>query len=567
MTDIRSLTGKIWHVRGQRAPHESLFDAFCRVRSLPPRFMQVSKLEDLTPSHLLPGIPEATEVILAAIKNSRSLLLFGDYDLDGMSGTALLTLALRTLGAKVSARLPGRSDGYGLTRQVYDDAKAQAIDLIVTIDCGSANGEYIEYGKTLGIETIITDHHSIPPIPPKPRVFVHPHLGANDSEYYEITGAGVAFFLAKSLLQTAHPKSNLRPLLNKLAELAILGTVADVGKLVGQNRVLLQIGLESIRKTKHPGLLALFRSANIDPAEITAETIAFYLAPRLNAAGRVAHPEWSLQILLGDPRYAEEYSNQLETFHAIRREQTDALLELAEKMIMAKQSESESCFVLYHPQFSSGIAGLVAARIAEKYSAPAIVLSPATAPDMLTASCRGPEDFHFAEALHDVAPLLQKYGGHRCAAGFSIAAEKLADFRVAFGEVVRTRRGITPPAPELFADLSTEVNELLSNNFDELLQAAPFGAGNPEPLFLLRDIVFPEIRNIGKDQSHLAGSVGNLSQSVPFIAFRFAELLPETRQKGRFDVLVHAEMRSYRGRKSLQLKIADLRESQTNLME
>ncbi len=558
--DIRSFTGKLWRVRGERQDHETLFDAFCRVRDLSPEFLKSASIADLTPASKIPGILDAVDVIDKVIASKRKILLFGDFDLDGMSGTALLFLALRSLKAEVSAKLPSRSDGYGLSREVYSEAKTNGVDLIITVDCGSANGAEMEYGKSLGIDTIITDHHTIPEVPPEPLVFVHPHLAAADSDFYEITGAGVAFFLAKALLEHAHAGADITKMLTDLAELAILGTVADVGKLTGQNRVLLKIGLRSMHKTKHPGLRALLRTANIEPQEVTAETIAFFLAPRLNAAGRVAHPEWSLQILLGDPRYADEYCAKLEEFHVIRREKTDALLECAEELIAEDESE-KAAFVLHHPHFFAGIAGLVAARIAERFHAPTVVLSTADDADILTASCRGPEDFHFAEALRSVSHLLEKFGGHQCAAGFSMRAENLEAFREAFQKVVLAQRGSIPPQPELIADLHTDVEALLDTDFDELLQAAPFGTGNPEPLLLLQNIELPEVRCIGKDQSHLAGNLGALGKHIPFIAFRFAEHVPENRQQGRFDALVHPEIRSYRGRKSIQLKIADLRES------
>lgn len=561
MDDNRSLTGKIWHMRGKKQADESLIEAFCRVRAFEPDFLRSAGLADLTPSEQIPNLVEAAMMVADAIKQRKKLLLFGDFDLDGMSGTALLTLALRTLGANVTAKLPGRQDGYGLSPKVFDEAKAAGIDLIITIDCGSANGKQIEYGKSLGIDTIVTDHHSIPSQPPRPLVFVHPHLAPKTSDFYEITGAGVAFYLARALLETSHPDSDLSGIMSKLAELAILGTVADVGKLVGQNRVLLQIGLASIRKTKHPGILALLNAARIEPGEITAETIAFYLAPRLNAAGRVAHPEWSLQLLLGDPRHAEVICNQLETFHVIRREQTDALLEIAENLIDATKTTEALCHVLHHEQFSAGIAGLVAARIAEKYSVPAIVLSLGNEPDILTASCRGPEDFHFAEALKQLSHLLNKFGGHRCAAGFSMPAKNLARFEAEFADLVRSERGDKPPFSALTADFDTEVAELVVTDFETLFRAAPFGTGNPEPLFCLRDIGFPEIRNIGKDQVHLAGNLGDQNATLPFIAFRFAEHLPENQQNKRFDALVHPEIRTFRGKKTLQLKIADLRET------
>lgn len=555
----RSLTGKIWNIRGRRAANESMFDAFCRIRNFTPAFFAEAALHDLAPPENLPGVRAATERILAALRAQEKILIFGDFDLDGMSGAALLHLALRSLGADVSTKLPSRSDGYGLSKAAFQVAQETDITLVITVDCGSANAAEIEFGKTLGIDTIISDHHTLPDPLPNPVALVHPHLGTPTDDTWGLTGAGVAFFLAKSLLEKTHPAADISPMLTKLAELAILGTVADVGQLTGQNRVLLKIGLKSLAKTKHPGLLALFQSANIRSEDVTAETIAFYLAPRLNAAGRVAHPEWSLQLLLGDPRYSVEYSAQLDIFHGIRRDMTEQFMEIAEQVI-GQDGNTAMFHAVFHPDFTSGIAGLVAARIAEKYACPAIALSPTDDPEMLTASCRGPVDFHFAEALREVTHLLAKHGGHAQAAGFLLEKKKLAEFREAFAEVVQAKRGDIKKIPEIDVDMTAVLEDFVNGDFEAVLCAAPFGAGNPDPLFLLENVTLDGLKHIGKDQSHLVGNVIAGQRKLSFIAFRFVEYLPETLQNGRFDVLVNAEFRVWNGRKNLQLKVVDMRE-------
>jgi len=554
MEDTLSLAGKRWVFRGERKDNESLFEFLCRVREYEPHFLNKGDISSLADPLALMGMKEAGERIKKAQENGESILIFGDFDLDGASGAATLYFALKAIGINAKINLPSRTDGYGLSEYAYDEAKTQEISLLITVDCGSSNAEAIEHGNSLGIDTIITDHHTLPDTLPPTVAVVHPHRGKPTDDTWDLTGAGVAFFLGKHLLEEYFPRKDISGLLGQLAELAVLGTVADVGKLVGQNRLLTSIGLKHMQSSQHPGLRALLESAKIRPDSVTAESIAFFLAPRLNAAGRMAHPNVALRLLLGDRKAAKE----LEELNLQRKDVTADLCDRAEKQI---ENVDDAFFALFHEDFFSGVAGLIAARISEKYARPAIVLSVSDDPEVLTASCRGPEDFHFADALKESSHLLLKHGGHACAAGFSLPKENLDEFKKHFAETVQKQRGNIVPIAKLVADGIAIGEDFFAEDFPEIFKAEPFGAGNPSAVFCLENITFQKMRIVGSDGLHLSGELLSSGKMLPFVAFRFAELLPEKDWEGVFDALVVGEIHKWNGKQETRLRVVDLRKS------
>lgn len=551
MTYNTSLTGKLWKLRGEKSPEESIFEAFCRIRSLSEEYLQIPTLENLSLPEEIPGMKEGGERILEAIKNKEKILLFGDFDLDGASGVATLYMGLKTLGADVIPKLPMRNEGHGLSKGIMEKAKKHGVSLIITIDCGSGNGEEIEYGNRLGIDTVITDHHTLPEDHPSAFAIIHPHLGEKDSEIWDLTGAGVAFFVAKYLLEKIFPDADLSSLLKKLAELAVLGTVADVGELKKQNRVLTILGLQELKKTSHPGLKALFKTAELDQSNLTAETIAFFIAPRLNAAGRLDDPNIALSLLLG----SEQMAQNLHELNLQRQDVTADLSALAEQQIEDKNAPA---IIVYHDDFFPGVSGLIASKLAEKFHRPAVVFAPSDDEETLVASCRGPEDFHLAHGLREVEHLLRKYGGHTCAAGCVMEKAKLHDFIEHFHRVVEKKRGKNPPVPFLEADYEVEAEAFFTPEFRKIFSAAPFGAGNPDPIFYLRDVPFHDLRIVGKDQTHISGKIMTKKGSIRCIAFRFAEHISEEDTGKRFDILIVPEISRWNGREEVKGKIVDI---------
>lgn len=555
-----SLTGKVWRIRGEKQSEESVFSAFCRIRNFSKQDLLPPLLSDLANPQSLPGAEASAERIVQAIKKKEKILIFGDFNLDGMSGSAVLFHALKMIGAHVRVRLPSRTEGYGLSRTIYEEAKSKKETLVVTVDCGSKCANAIAFGNELGIGTVVTDHHTLPEQLPPTVALLHPHLGNPTDNTWDITGAGVAFFLAFLLLQKTFPGKNIDAILFPLLELAVLGTVADVGKLTGQNRIITHLGILQLQRTKHPGLKALLASARIRPEEVNAEAIAFFLAPRLNASGRLARPDISFELLVGDPRHSLQYATLLEELNGKRREETDRLVQLAEQEI---QDEKAPAFCLFREEFFSGVAGLIAARIAEKYHRPTAILSRSDRPGFLTASCRGPDDFHFSDALSELGHLLERWGGHAAAAGFSIAEEQFPSFREAFLELVKKKRGDFPSDPNMEVDCFLQPEHFFEHDFAEIFSAEPFGAGNNAPLFALPHITLQETRAVGQDKSHLAAEIPHKNGKLSCIAFRFAKVLPEPIRNKPLDLLVSPEIRSWQGKQEVRLKIVDARHPHT----
>lgn len=546
-----SYTNKLWHTRGEREGSESLFEAILRIRKLEKKaYIRKPNLDALADGMRLPGMTEAIPRLKKAIEKKEKILLFGDFDLDGASGVALIYLALKHLGLEVIPRLPSREDGYGLSKKAFEEAEKQGASLVMSIDCGVSNGAEIAFGQSLGIDTIVADHHSIPRELPD-AIIVHPHLEEKPDDLWDLTGAGVAFFIAKELLQEVLPEKNQKGFLFQLLELACLGTIADVGSLQGQNRILVILGLEQMKKTSHPGIKKLLEMAKIDRYNLAAESIAFFLAPRLNASGRLDHPHTSLRLLLGH----EDSAYELEKLNTRRQEITEELTLMAHGHVV----EEDLFHCIFHEDFFSGVSGLIASKIAEKHNKPTIVLAKSKEKDMMVASCRGPDDFHFKEALEEVEHLLRSFGGHQKAAGFSLPQKNVPAFRKAFGEVVLRRRGASPRAPHIYYDLAIDKSFLRVSSIRPLERLAPFGEGNPHPLFCLQSIELSDLRLIGKKKNHLSGK---LPGGITFVAFFMGEHKPQIESDKLVDILVEPEERFWRGRKELRVKIVDIRSAQ-----
>lgn len=513
---------------------------------------------DLADPFLFRDMERATRRIFDAIENKERILIFGDYDLDGMSSVAQLFQTLRHLGAEVSYRLPCRSDGYGLSSSFVQEAVGKNVRLLITTDCGISNDEQVQYANEHGMDTIITDHHSIPEKIPPAYAILHPLMPQETFPDPHLTGAGVAFFLSYALISMRVGNDHAMQFASQLLEMAVLGTIADCGALTGQNRVITLLGIEAMKQTQNPGLLALLELAGIEREAITAEQIAFFLAPRLNASGRLAHPTLSLEALLGNTSRAAE----LERLNTRRKNLVSELMNTAEEIL----GPSRSLFpylLVKHPEFLSGVVGLIAGKLAEKYGVPAIAIEESE--DKLTASCRGPDDFHFAKTLKSMKAedpeLFLGCGGHAAAAGFSLIPEKYDQFCQQFSQIVIRERGTIPPKKTLWhdgtIDRAVSPEEILA-----LSECEPFGTGNMAPRFLLPSFRVEKIRAVGNDQRHMSLFVRSAHQSFSAIWFGAGELVSSVRTGEMVDILATPEVQEWRGKQRLQLKIVDMRRHQ-----
>ncbi|MFA6917723.1 MAG: single-stranded-DNA-specific exonuclease RecJ, partial [Candidatus Gracilibacteria bacterium] len=377
---------------------------------------------------LLEDMEKAVARIKKAIEKQDRIIVFGDYDVDGISGAAIMIITLKKLGANVSYRLPHRvNDGYGLSEKFIDEFIEKQINLVITVDCGISCVREIQKAKDHNIDVIITDHHAVPEHLPNAVAILHPRLPNSKYPFKELTGAGMALKLAQALLGP----SNDNEFFEELIALASLGTVADLGILQGENRLIVKKGLKNLLNTKSGGLKKLVELAELkDQNMIDAYTISFRIAPRINAAGRIGDPYLALSLLLQDEgsKKVHALGQKLEDLNVERQNKTEKATKEAEAFF-TNQTELPYILVSEHKDWHVGILGLVAAKLVEKYNRPAIIMQDFG--DTLVASARSPRFFNITEALAELKEYLVSFGGHAQAAGFSLKKENLEKFKEA----------------------------------------------------------------------------------------------------------------------------------------
>ena len=368
---------------------------------------------------LLPGMEAALDTLHRAIKSNETIGVIGDFDVDGVTGTALMTQALRDLGASVVPYIPHRVDeGHGPNMAAVQTLKEQGASVLVTVDCGITSSEEVAFAQELGIDVIITDHHVPPPTLPAAVAIVDPKLDSSQYPFQGLSGGGLAFKLAQGLYDLLG-----RPWKRELLELAALSTVADLVPMRGENRFLVKAGLQELRRTTRPGLQALYRHARVSPQSIDAETISFQIAPRLNAAGRLDHASISFGLLLtNSPEEAEKLAEQLEALNRERRRLTEDAYAKAQKEVRGCPS-LPAILLIEGDHLHPGIAGLVASRLVEEFHRPAVAMS--RIDTVIRASARSIPEFDLVgDGLNGCKDLFSRYGGHPQAAGFEMPREK-----------------------------------------------------------------------------------------------------------------------------------------------
>jgi len=499
------------------------------------------------------GMDKIVERIEIAIKSGERIIVYGDYDVDGISGAAIIFLTLEHLGGKVSYRLPHRlNDGYGLNEKYFDEFEKAGVKLVVTVDCGISNAREITIAKQKGIDVIITDHHNIPENYPHDAYEVlHPMRPGSSYPFKALTGAGVAFKLAQALL-----KDDV--FAYSLLDLASLGTVADCGPIVGENRLIVKKGLELLPQTKWEGLKFLQELAGVDFTKpLNTHTIGFQIAPRINAAGRIDSPYYALQLLINNQEEgkSKQLANQLEKLNKKRQNMLSNALEEAE--IRVRGNQNSSIIVEYDKNWHVGIIGLVAGRLSEKYSKPAIILQDFDS--YLVASARSLEYFNIIEALTKHADLLDHYGGHAQAAGFNIPKANLKKFISSINEYASKKLKTCDVTPQLSIECEIVPEEIDWNTFEFIKSLEPFGIGNDRPRFLLKKVQVENSRTVGKEDKHLSVSFNVNGKHVNGIGFNLGSFVDYTRQHRSLDVVFQLEENEWKGNKSLQMKLVDFK--------
>ena len=483
------------------------------------------------------------------------VLVFGDFDADGLTGLAILVIALRRFGLEAIPYVPSRLDeGHGLSLAALTAAEAAGASLIVTVDCGSTSvAEVAEAGRR-GIDVIVTDHHRVPAVTPAAIALVNPHRP--DSVYPDrrLAGSGVAFKVACLLLG---PEPGGLDAALGLADLATIGTVADVAPIVGENRAIARIGLDRIRTAPRPGLVALLDRAGVAPAAVDLETVAFTIAPRLNAAGRVGEAVEAANLLLAaDPVEAAARAETLETANGTRR---DLMKTAVGEARAALDGSPDASVTIIRGPWTVGIVGLVASRLVEDRSRPAVVGADLGA--VVRASCRSDGSLDLGAALEGCADLFIRFGGHAGAAGFELPTDRWDEFRERFSAIAaRTAR--PDPRATLALDLALPARAVDYVLHRDLGRLAPCGPGNPEPLVAVLGLTATRVRAATGGHSQL--TLKRDRDVLDGIAFGRSDIAETVREGDRLDVVARITSRSFGGFESLQLDIRDVALSGTH---
>jgi len=504
------------------------------------RFLRPS-LTELHDPYLLAEMGKAAHRLAAAVRGQEKILLYGDYDVDGTSAVVILVSALRLAGAVVGFHVPHRMrEGYGMRAEVVEQAAADGVGLIVSVDTGIRAGAVVAHAGQLGIDVIVTDHHLPEGELPAAVAVLNPNRTDCLYPAKNLCGAAVALKLAQALfVELGWEDGKRERLLGSFLKLAAIATVADVVPLTGENRVIVKHGLEGLRDPRNIGLKALFKVAGLEEgAAISARQVGFQIGPRINSAGRMDDARNVIELFLTtDAARAQELAEALDTMNKARQETTAEILEQCKRIAV---SEEQAGLVYAAAGWHQGVVGIVAGRLAEQYSRPVFVLSEDAETGEAKGSGRSPATFHLLEALEAMSDLFVKFGGHKQAAGLTMRAEKITEFRARFEAYAGARLGPEDLRTVIEIDAEATLLELEEAGAMELLSLAPFGAGNPPPLVMLRGVdvaLTPEVKN----DKHLFIKVRQGEVMKVVKGWGMAELAGQFREGDRVDVAALVE--------------------------
>ncbi len=505
---------------------------------------------DLSDPLLMSGMPAAVERLRTALDRQQHIRIFGDYDVDGITGTAILFECLAGMGGQVSFALPHRLEtGYGLQLGDVEAAHAEGVQLLVTVDNGVAAHEAAERARALGLDLVITDHHALPDELPNALAIVNPQQDGPEHPAWNISGAAVAWKLAAAL---SGSKAGL--------DLAALGVIADVVPLTGENRLIAAAGLELIRGKPRLGLRKLAAKARIKLEELQASMVAFQIAPRLNAGGRLGDATRGLRLLLAtSAAEAEALATELDAENQARRRIEKDMLETAAARSEPLIGEGALTLSLADPQWHPGVLGIVAGRLQRAANRPVLLLQDDPESGLMKGSGRSIRGFNMVEALRQCSPWLERFGGHEMAAGLSLPREHFEFFSAAFENTAREMLGGVLPAPIQQIDAQVSLSEVTPAMLRQLERLAPFGEGNPEPVFCVfaADLVSDHLRVAGQDHLQLAVRQGNCMLRA--IAFRMGHRYHELRPLERVDLAFTLQWDRFTGPGAIQLVVRDIR--------
>ncbi len=509
---------------------------------------------------LLPDMDRAIPRLRAAVEYGETVGVFGDFDVDGITGTAIMCEGLGSLGARPVPYIPQRTDeGHGLSVGAIDSLAEAGASLIVTVDCGITDADEVAYASDRGVDVIITDHHVPPSGLPKAAACVNARMQGSRYPFADLCGAG----LALKVIDGLHRSWGV-PYDPALLELAALGSVADLVPLLDENRYLVSSGVERLKITSRPGLLALFETSRLSPHQLSSESISFQIAPRLNAAGRMGNPADSLRLLTTrDEDEAAMLAEKLEDLNRQRRAATEEATELALEAVEAMPSVPD-ILVVAHDAIPQGVAGLAASRLVETYRRPAVVLS--VNGEQAVASARSIPEFDIVEAIASASDLLVRYGGHSQAAGFTVPTDLIPETTDRLLVHAGRRLHSLDLDPVLEIDAIATMPELTMDTHDWLNSLEPFGKANRRPLFASLGVSVKESRLVGNNQQHLRLRVEQQGREMVALAFNQADkwrALGDRAGQESLDLAYTLMLDSWHGQESLALRVRELRISRS----
>ena len=510
------------------------------------KFLEPS-LEDLHDPYLLHDMDKAVDRIRQAIEQGELILVYGDYDADGMTSASIVKESLEQLGAECLVYLPNRfTDGYGPNDSVYKYfIGQQGVSLIVTVDNGVAGHEAIDLAQSMGVDVIVTDHHSMPEVLPDAYAIVHPEHPEADYPFKQLAGCGVAFKLACALLEEVQVE---------LLDLVAIGTIADMVSLTDENRIMVQYGLEVLRNTQRIGLQELFEIAGISSSDITEETVGFQLAPRLNALGRLADPNPAIDLLTGfDDEEVHEIALMIQEKNEERKEIVQAIYEEAKSLV----DPNKSVQVLAKEGWNPGVLGIVAGRLLEELGQTVIVLN--IEDGRAKGSARSIEAVNIFEALDPHRSIFLAFGGHAGAAGMTLEVEQLDALSEILETYVKDKGIAAKGKSRLYLDEELDLESLSLDTVKSFEKLAPFGMDNQKPVFYIRDFQVENARSMGAGDSHLKLKVSKGTANFEVVAFGQGAKATEFAQTKQLELAVTLSVNQWNGQTTLQLMMVDAR--------
>lgn len=502
---------------------------------------------------LLANMHQAVARIFQALLSGEKIAIYGDFDTDGITATALLVQGLSLLDCDAVPYIPHRvTEGYGLNDTALEKLYQQGIRLVITVDCGITALPEITRARKNGLDIIVTDHHVPPEILPPANAVIDPKLPESDYPFSELSGAGVAYKLLQALFKGIGQEERL----HKLLDLVALGTVADMSPLLGENRYLVKEGLKLLCSSPRPGIREVVNRLGLDPGNIDAKSISWNIAPRLNAAGRLEHAMSSYRLLMTDSiTEATELAAWLEEINTERQQLTNQALINAREQV--SDQRDLPLLIAADGDFPVGILGLVASRLSDEFYRPAVVIR--TDSHTCTGSARSIPEFNIINALTQYGNLLSRFGGHSRAAGFSLPTSNLPRFTETLRELATVQLAGVDLRPKLDIDTEVILSDLSGDTYPMIQKLAPFGQGNPEPTFLSRRVEVADYRTMGRNGEHLRLKLMQDNTPWDSVGFNLSNSLTE--RPRYLDIVYNLELDRWRGEERLRLNILDLEPS------